>query len=78
MACSYGASREVIGSIIEAYPKGACIPDHLGAYALHKMCDFGCSVEALRVVLQYPEACSTITKVEGYFQENFELAQLET
>ena len=53
--------------IIEAYPKGACIPDHLGAYALHKMCDYGCSVEALRVVLQYPEACSTITKVEGYF-----------
>ena len=31
------------------------------------MCNYGCSVEALRVVLQYPEACLTITKVEGYF-----------
>jgi hypothetical protein len=53
---------EVIRSLVKAFPEGAGLPNGVGAYPLHLLCDYGSCVDSLRAVLETPEGAATITK----------------
>ena len=68
MACSYRASADVIRFLVEAYPEAAGKPTKTGAYPLHFMCDYGTTPEALRAILQTPNAIPSVSRRDPIYQ----------
>lgn len=60
VAISYRASADVLRSLLEAYPKSAKLPNGAGSYPVHLLCDYGSSIESLKMLLQTNEGTSTI------------------
>lgn len=53
VACSYRASSDVIRALVQAYPEGAKVKTRRGGSTpLHLLCDYGCSVDAIRAILE--------------------------
>ena len=69
VACSYRASPQVIAELLRVYPQaaGIKIPKD-GSYPLHLLCDFGCPVESIRLILQEPAGISSITKEDAAYK----------
>jgi ankyrin repeat protein len=76
-ACLYRANGEVIRALVRAYPKSAGVPiqgskeeccHNAGSYPLHIMCDYGCRVESIKVILETPEGASSVEKADLLFR----------
>ena len=60
VAISYRTSVEVIRALIEVFPESAGLPNGVGAYPLHLLCDYGCCVESFRAILETEAGAATI------------------
>jgi hypothetical protein len=68
VACSYRASTEVIQAVLGAYPEAAGEASDSGSFPLHLVCDYGCSVDTLRSLLQTEAGAATIFKEDRTFR----------
>lgn len=68
VACSYRASTEVIQAILEAYPEAAGEASDSGSFPLHLACDYGCSVDTLRSLVQTEAGAATVLKKDRTFR----------
>ena len=62
MAISYRASVEVVRALLEVYPESAGLPNGVGAYPLHLLCDYGSCVDSLSAVLETQAGAATVDK----------------
>ena len=69
-ACSYRAQNDVLQALIEAHPESLNIPNRDGSCPLHLLCDYGCSVQTMQLVLSYPEAIRSVSCAGGTSQNS--------
>ena len=62
VAISYRASVEVVRALLEVYPESAGLPNGVGAYPLHLLCDYGSCVDSLSAVLETQAGAATVDK----------------
>jgi hypothetical protein len=68
VACSYRASTEVIRAVLDAYPEAAGEASDSGSFPLHFMCDYGCSVDSLRAIVQTGPGAASVLKQDRTFR----------
>jgi hypothetical protein len=68
VACSYRASTEVIQAILGAFPEAAGEASDYGSFPLHLVCDYGCSVDTLRSLVQTEAGAATVFKKDRTFR----------
>lgn len=68
VACSYRASSDVVGAILDAYPEAAGIPTGNGTYPLHLLCDFGCPAGSMRHLLRTQQGIETVNFLDRTYR----------
>jgi hypothetical protein len=65
VAISYRASSEIVRALLEAFPESAGLPNGVGMYPLHLLCDVGSCVDSLCAVLETAAGAATPKKLDA-------------